>query len=82
VLLIVSTLTGACAALAAWLISRVTDGTVSPLSGVVIGLAFGFTLGNVSGRRPAERRSVPAALLRAVISGATAGLVLLLLQRQ
>lgn len=80
--LIVSTVTGAFAALAAWVISRVTDGTVSPLSGVIIGVAFGLTLGNVAGRRSAQGRSVPATLLRGLIAGATAGIVILLLERQ
>ena len=79
--LLVSVLTGACAAAAAMAISGLTSATLSPLGGGLLGLAFGITAGNITGRRPAGAGRLASALLRGTVAGLTAALVIVLIAR-
>lgn len=79
-LVLVSMLLGACAALAATAIGLLTSATISPAGGAVLGAALGLS----GGAFPVPRsRTTPAAtaLLRAALAGATAALVVAVLQR-
>ena len=75
-LLLVSVLLGAGAALAAAAIGVLTAATVSPWGGALLGAAFGLS----GGRVRAER--IAPTLIRAVLAGGTAALVVAFLQRR
>jgi hypothetical protein len=80
-LVLVSVLIGAVAALAATAICSLTSATLSPVGGAVLGLAFGLAGG---GRRTVEGTGAfgfGTAVVRGLVAGATAALVILLLQR-
>jgi hypothetical protein len=80
VLLSLAALAGAVAAAAALLIAAVTGGTFSPLSGAVIGLAFGATLESRARSRPGSRTWLDAVVC-AIAAAAAAGLLVSLFQR-
>jgi hypothetical protein len=80
-LLLVSVLIGAFAALAATAISSLTSATLSPVGGALLGVAFGITGGNLTTRRRAEPRRFGTAVVRGLVAGGTAALVIVLLQR-
>jgi hypothetical protein len=69
---------GAVAALVAVVISRLTAGTVSPLAGGAIGVAFGVTAGRITAGP--GRRSVGPAVMQGAIAGITAALTIFLFQ--
>jgi len=74
-------LLGACAALAAAAIAVLTGATMSPAGGALLGAAFGLSGGAFTTSRPRGPRVVMA-LARAALAGATAALVVTVLQRQ
>jgi hypothetical protein len=79
----VAAMAGAVAALAAAFISQLTAGSLSPLAGGAIGVAFGITAGNIVSRATAGgRRSIGAAVLRGIVAGLTAGLTIFFLQNR
>jgi hypothetical protein len=80
-LLVVSVLIGAFAALAAMAISSLTSATLSPVGGALLGVAFGITGGNLTTRRRPGARPLGAAVVRGLVAGGTAALVIALLQR-
>lgn len=80
ILIGLAALAGAVAAGAAMLIAAVTGGTFSPVSGAVIGLAFGATLENRARPRPSSRARLDTVLC-AVVAAAAAWLLVRLLQR-
>jgi len=77
-LLLASMLLGACAALAATAIAVLTGATLSPAGGALLGAAFGLSGGFTSRRARGPR--VLTALARAVLAGATAAVVVTMLQ--
>lgn len=78
--LLVSVLTGAFAAVAALAIAILTSAALSPLAGGMLGVAFGVTAENLTGRASPGRGRLLNALLRGTIAGGTAALVVGLLQ--
>jgi len=74
-------LLGACAALAAAAIGALTAATISPGGGAVLGAAFGLS-GGAFTPRLSRVPTIVLTLARAAIAGATAALVVVLLQRQ
>ena len=70
-------LLGACAALAATAIAVLTGATLSPAGGALLGAAFGLSGGFTSRARGPR---VLTALARAVLAGATAAVVVTMLQ--
>jgi len=81
-LLLVSALIGAFAALAAAGICTLTSATLTPLGGALLGAGFGVTAGNLAAPRADGSRRVGAAIARGLVAGATAAVVIILLQRQ
>ena len=80
-LLLVSVAIGAFAALAATAICRVTSATLSPAGGAVLGMAFGVAGGGARTARRAGFGRAGTAVARGLVAGATAALVIMLLQR-
>ena len=80
-LLLVSVLLGACAALAAAAIGVLTAATISPGGGALLGAAFGLSGGSFTPRL-SRIPTIVLTLARASIAGATAALVVVLLERQ
>jgi hypothetical protein len=78
--LLVSVLTGAFAAVAALAIAILTSAALSPLAGGMLGVAFGVTAENLTGRASPGGGRLLNALLRGSIAGGTAALVVVLLQ--
>jgi hypothetical protein len=77
--LLVSVLTGAFAAVAALVIAILTSASLSPLGGGLLGVAFGLTAERVGGRGVHGPQRLLSALLRGVVAGGTAALVVGLL---
>jgi hypothetical protein len=80
ILIGLAALAGAVAAGAAMLIAVATGGTFSPVSGAVIGLAFGATLESRARPRPASRSRLDTVLC-AVAAAVAAWLLVRIVQR-
>ena len=80
-LLLVSVLIGAFAALAATAICSVTSATLSPAGGAVLGMAFGVAGGGTRTVGDSRGGRAGTAIARGLVAGATAALVIVLLQR-
>ena len=80
-LLLVSVLIGTFAALSATAICSVTSATLSPAGGAVLGMAFGLAGGGARTAVGSRGGRAGTAIARGLVAGATAALVIVLLQR-